>query len=391
MRDMVDLADLKRRNTPFNAFVDFDERAQGGKGSLSDLTMGVKANIMVRGLPWTSGLAAYRDRVADRDAHVVTSLRRDGAAILGALNMEEAALGAKTDNPHYGATQNPHRIGHSPGGSSGGSGASVAAGLCDAALGTDTMGSVRIPAAHCGVYGFKPGTVRVSQDGLDPADPSLDAIGVLARDILTLQRVTRVISDISSMPGSAETAILADHGVPLDPAVERAFARVVDMLPEQCATVRLYLPLSRIRFAGFRQVSQSLYTHLQDVGELSKRLRRLLTFGPDRSVQEVGADRAILGATRDRVSSIVDRHGFLIMPTVPNPPFAHDTREPVEQADFTCLANIAGLPAISVPMGWTDGGLPLGVQVVGRIGAEAELFAFARDLDAKLGAYRAPY
>ncbi len=163
---------------------------------------------------------------------VIVRLRKAGAAIAGILNMEEAALGAKTDNPHFGATHNPHRKGFSPGGSSGGSGAAVAAGLCDVALGTDTMGSVRIPAAHCGVYGFKPATARVSQDGLDPADASLDAIGPLARSLDMLERVACVISDMGSGSGDLKGATLVGHGVDTDAAVSQAFANVLATLPD---------------------------------------------------------------------------------------------------------------------------------------------------------------
>lgn len=154
--DMIDTAAVEKLNERLNAFTDIDRSASYANGPLAGITVGVKANIAVRNMPWTAGMEALRNRIAGEDAAVVASLRGAGAAIIGMLNMEEAALGAKTDNPFFGATQNPHQAGYSPGGSSGGSGAAVAAGLCDVALGTDTMGSVRIPAAYCGVYGFKP-------------------------------------------------------------------------------------------------------------------------------------------------------------------------------------------------------------------------------------------
>ncbi|MGL4542967.1 MAG: amidase family protein, partial [Polymorphobacter sp.] len=162
---MTDWDALAAANAPLNAFVDLDRGASGSNGPLAGLDIGIKANIAVKGLPWTAGMALHRDRIAGHDARAVADLRAAGATIIGMTNMEEAALGAKTDNPWFGATQNPHRIGFTPGGSSGGSGAAVAAGLCDAALGTDTMGSIRVPAAYCGIYGFKPANAAVSQDG----------------------------------------------------------------------------------------------------------------------------------------------------------------------------------------------------------------------------------
>ncbi len=386
---MLDFAALETANAPLNAFTHFDRGATSGEGALAGLTVGVKANIAVGGLPWHAGLAAYEHRIAERDAAVVAMMRQAGAAIIGVLNMEEGALGAKTDNPHFGPVQNPHRHGFSPGGSSGGSGAAVAAGLCDISLGTDTMGSVRIPAAHCGVYGFKPATARVSQDGLEPADLALDAIGPLARDLDLLERAARVISDFGEDPLEGSGAQLIDHGVEIEAPVAAAFEEALAALREPPERVSLAHQPSRIRFAGFIEVSRAMSEHLHGV-VVSDHLAKLLTYGPKRAPDDWAQDQAILIAARNNVRAIVDRCGFLIMPTVPNTPFAHADREPPAQADFTCLANIAGLPAISLPAGWTKDGLPIGVQLVGAAGAEADLFALARQLDATLGAYRLP-
>ncbi|MEE4200248.1 amidase [Erythrobacter sp.] len=373
----------------YNAFLYRDDDATGGEGALAGLSIGVKANIAVEGMPLHAGLGAWKSRVAEEDAEVVRRLRKAGAAIIGILNMEEGALGAKTDNPHFGPTHNPHRHGYSPGGSSGGSGAAVAAGLCDVALGTDTMGSVRIPAAHCGVYGFKPATDRVSQEGLIPADRSLDAIGPLARDLDTLEKVSRVISDFGDGHEQYEGAVLARHGVEVKPQVEKAFERALAGLRGTPAEISLEEPNSRIRFAGFIRVSKALADDLGGVAK-SDRLAKLLTYGPGRSIADWAEDQAILDRTAKRVNAILEEHGFLIMPSVPNPPFPHSEPEPAAQADFTCLANIAGCPALSMPMGYTEDGLPLGVQIVGSPGYEAGLFALARYLDNNLRAYRAP-
>ena len=147
--------------------------------------------------------------------------------------------------------------------------------------------------------------------------------------------------------------------------------------------------LSRVRFAGFIGVSKVLARDLAGV-EVSDRLAKLLTYGPKRSEEDWAQDQEVLAQTRSLIRAIVRDNGFLVLPTAPNPPFPHSEPEPAAQADFTCLANIAGLPAISIPAGWTQDGLPLGVQLIGAAGAEAGLFRLARHLDAKLGAYRAP-
>lgn len=384
---MIDFDALDAANEPLNAFSDFDRSARFGEGPLAGMTIGVKANIAVAGMPWHAGLAAFETRLAERDADTVALLRQAGAAIIGVLNMEEAALGSKTDNPHFGPVHNPHRIGYSPGGSSGGSGAAVAAGLCDAALGTDTMGSIRIPASHCGVYGFKPATASVSQQGLEPADLTLDAIGPLARDLDTLERVARVISGFGDDPLDGTGATLTEHGVEVHPDVDRAFAAALAALPAPPARAVLSHPLSRIRFAGFIGVSREMAAHLRGV-PTSERLARLLIYGPRRSLADWAEDRAILERTAAEVRAVVEEHGFLILPTVPNPPFPHSDPEPPAQADFTCLANIAGLPALSMPAGWTADGLPTGVQLVGNAGAESGLFTLARQIDERLRAYR---
>jgi aspartyl-tRNA(Asn)/glutamyl-tRNA(Gln) amidotransferase subunit A len=394
---VIDFDALEAANAPLNAFTDFDRSAVGGEGLLAGLTIGVKANIMVTGLPWTSGCEVFRGRMAERDAEVVAKLRAAGAAIIGTLNMEEAALGAKTDNPFFGATQNPHRLGYTPGGSSGGSGAAVAAGLCDAALGTDTMGSIRIPAAYCGVYGFKPAHAAISQDGLEKSEPSLDTIGPLARDLETLERLSRVISDFgegdNNSPGTkAGGMILSDlGGVECSADVRAVYAKAEAALGELQPKALSY-PLSRIRFAGFIKTSKYMAAAFAEVDQqlLSANLRKLLSYGPKRSAADWDEDQHIVAATRTEVRELVTQNGFLILPTTPQVAFPHSEAAPANQADFTCIANIAGLPAISIPAGWSADGLPMAVQLVGQTGHEAGLFDLAQALDGILAAYHPP-
>ena len=387
---MAEFARLIALNAPLNAVADWDEAAHRGQGPLAGLTFGIKANIAVQGMAFHAGIGSLAGRIAEADAATVAALRQAGAAVIATLHMEEGALGAKTDNPHFGPVHNPHRLGFSPGGSSGGSGAAVAAGIVDVALGTDTMGSVRIPASHCGVYGFKPATTRVSQDGLEPADLSLDAIGVLARDLVTLERAARVISDFGEEAVTGSGATLVGHGVELDAQVAAVFARACAALTAAPVTARLTHLQSRIRWAGFISVSKAMADHLAGV-PVSPHLARLLTYGPRRKAEDWAEDQAILAATAAEVRSLVAQHGFLILPTVPNLPFPHAEPEPAGQADFTCLANIAGLPALSLPAGWSEDGLPIGVQIIASEGAEGGLFALAATLDKTLGAYCPPH
>lgn len=390
---MIDFDALVRANAPLNAFTDFDGSAEGGGGALAGLTVGVKANIAVAGMPWTAGCEVYRGRVAPKDAAVVTKLRAAGAAIIGMLNMEEAALGAKTDNPWFGKTQNPHKTGYTPGGSSGGSGSAVAAGLCDIALGTDTMGSVRIPAAYCGVYGFKPAQTSVSQEGLELAEEWLDCIGPLARSLDLLESAARVMTDFGDGDAASGPLVtLAETGVDCELEVIEKFRDVIRLAGSEIAVAQLAHPLSRIRFAGFIKTSKAMAAHFADAGQdkLSANLQKLLTYGPKRSDADWAEDQAILAETAQAVQDIVAKHAAIILPTAPQGAFSHSDYAPANQADYTCLANIANLPAISLPMGVDDAGMPLGLQIVGRTGNEADLFQLAREFDAKLQAYRRP-
>jgi len=392
---MIQWNDLEAANAELNAFVDFDRSAQYGEGPLAELTVGIKANIAVKGLPWTAGIAGWRDRMAMEDAAVVARLRAAGAAIIGTLNMEEAALGAKTDNPHFGATQNPHRIGHTPGGSSGGSAAAVAAGLCDIALGTDTMGSVRIPAAYCGIYGLKPTRGAISQDGLEIAEATLDSIGPMARSLEVLEACSRVLMDLAEPEVIDNVVLLANlGGVACDAAVLEHYDKARAAL-HATDSFTLPYPLTRIRYAGFiltsLGLSRSLWSLIEtDPQGLSDTLKFLLTFGPERSASDLAEDQKILAEVSEAVNAVVGKHGAILLPTAPQAAFSHADKAPANQADFTCLANIAGLPAITIPAGWNYEGLPVGVQIIGAAGNEAGLLQLAGKLDGQLSAYRQP-
>ncbi len=389
---MINWASLEAANAPLNAFVDWDKNARGGDGPLAGVTLGIKSNIAVMGLPWTGGMGLYRDRIAERDAEVVTKLRGAGAAILGTLNMHEAALGATTDNAFYGRTHNPHREGYTPGGSSGGSGAAVAAGLCDVALGTDTLGSVRIPAAYCGVYGLKPTNGFVNSDGLAFLEPGLDVIGPLARSLDMLERVWNVMAEdnpIEALPIKRLILLEGLGGVDVQPAVRAAYEKACILLDLPIEHFRLVDSLSDIRMAGFAMAGLWL---IDDLGKaradcadlLSDELKFLLKICENTTVRP-----DILARTRDTLRAAVDEETILLMPTAPQTAFPHG-RAPANQADFTALANIAGLPALALPAGWSDDGLPASVQLVGAAASEATLFAVAQKLDKALDAYRPP-
>ena len=372
---------------PFNAFVDLDPAASFGVGAMSDVTVGVKSNIAVKGLPWTGGMAHRRGLLAEADAPVVASMRRAGCKILGTLNMHEAALGAVTDNAFYGRTHNPHRIGFTPGGSSGGSGAAVSAALCDVALGTDTLGSVRIPAAYCGVYGLKPTHGAVNDRGMLFVDARFDTIGPLARSMTMIERAWAVIGNGGSTVPPVRLVILRDlAGVDCEPAVLAGYRAAIAALDMPITEIDLPASTSTIRTTALASAARALIADLSSHrAQASDELKGVLL-----AVEKIPENTELLAATRAGLVEALGDDGVLLMPTTPHAAFAHGKRAPASQADFTGLANVAGLPALALPSGRDASGLPVSVQLMGPAGSEPALIALARELDLSLNAYAPP-
>ncbi|MXO69476.1 amidase [Altererythrobacter marinus] len=401
---------IRARDPGLRAFIEVDEGgareaaaesarriASGSPRALEGMAVAVKANIDVRGLETSAGLAARRGMVAQADAEAVARLRAAGAAILGTLNMHEAALGADTDNPWFGRAFNPHGQGRTPGGSSGGSGAAVAAGLCAVALGTDTLGSVRIPAAYCGVYGLKPTRGAVSQQGLELVVAEFDTIGPLARTLDELETSFRVLADAQPARPIRHVALLAGlGGVRCEASVLAGYERALAALEAEglAPQDKLDLEAKPVRLAGFVRASHELAERLAPLlvekpEGVSDNLKFLLDYGRQRSEAEVAEGEALLARTREAVVAAVGG-GALLLPTAPQAAFAQGGRAPANQADFTALASVAGLPALTIPAGTDAEGMPVGVQLVGAPGNELGLIELARRLEPHLGGFIAP-
>ena len=372
---------IRASNPEINAVVDICPEGERGEGVLSGLCFGVKSNIAVRGVPRTGGIFAYAEDVAERDARVVERLRAAGADVVASLNMEEGALGAQTDNPFFGRTHNPRRIGFTPGGSSGGSAAAVAAGYVNAALGTDTMGSVRIPSAYCGLWGFKPSHSREMLDGVMPLAATLDTVGVHAADADLCVAATEVICGRSFAGGEAGEVVALDFAgdVKLEPGVAEVYAAFLDRLPAMASTDLGPYAYGRSRRAGL-VVSEveGFAVHAERLGErpegFSDIFRGMLHYGRDLDLAKV--DAAYAHVAEVRRAELPD---YILMPTAPQVAFRFGEAVPANQADFTAFANLADRPAVQFPIGEV-GGLPVGAQLVGPRGGEAGLVATLQEL-----------
>jgi Asp-tRNA(Asn)/Glu-tRNA(Gln) amidotransferase A subunit family amidase len=365
--------------------------------AIDGLIIGVKDNIDVQEMPCTAGMATRRNQIATHDAKVVAQLRAEGAVMLGKLSLHEGALGADNNNPHYGACHNPHRFGYTPGGSSGGSAAAVAAGLCDLSLGTDTMGSVRIPASYCGVIGFKPSFGRYSQQGLVPACARLDHVGLLAKEFAPIRAVDQVLAAPELQSRGYQKPVAAgflsmEAGLGIDPQVQDSFNQAVEKLRADFALKSVHLSeyadgvFGKDRRAGLLvtevEVAQYYASDLAANPQLfSAELLAMLRFGQSKSSAELQTAHARVDAAALRAEAIFERNEIdvLMTPTTPQTAFAFGQIVPANQADLTSMANFAGLPAISIPMGSIDG-LPIGLQLIGRKDRDLALLEFAEQI-----------
>ncbi|MHB1271802.1 MAG: amidase [Rhodanobacter sp.] len=421
----VYLGAIERINPQLNAYVDLRSgllqdqahmaerrRREGVIGRLDGIPVALQDNFDMAGWPTRAGLPD-RLQPAQNDSHVVARLRAAGAVLVGKTNMDEGALGATTDNPHYGATHNPHRHGYSAGGSCGGAAAAVAAGLAVVAVGSDSLGSTRIPASYCGVYGIKPTHGEISARGLVPAARRLDAVGLLARSAEDLTVLLQVLASYDAddarsrrrriafalpdwEPGKLRTGVLPDlAALGVQPAVievfQAAMARLSHALSDQRTVDFSDWDFARTRRAGlFLMEAEMLVTFAADLAHtehpVSDRFRRLLGFAQARSAADyVVADRVLDAATL-KMRRLFCQVDVLVLPTTPQGAFALDGPVPDSQADLTSFASLAGCPAVSMPMGRLPDGLPIGLQLVGARGCDLRLLELAAVCAATLDA-----
>ena len=369
------------------------EIAAGGyRGPLHGVPLGLKDVIATAGLRTTNGSRIFARAAPAEDAAVVRRLKSAGAIVIGKNNLHEFAMGSTTANPYYGACRNPWNLAHVPGGSSGGSAAAVAAGLCFGALATDTAGSVRSPASQCGVVGLKPTAEVVSAEGVFPVSPTLDHVGAMARradDVGLILDAIATFPRQSGEPHRVEAGKLR-IGVPtsyfyegINSEVEEALGKALAKLAELGATMHpVVWPAARETAESALAIAayESARTHAAWLAErpqdYSPELRERLQAAA--RVPRADYDRALAGVARLRREFLAAMEGVdvLAAPTNPVPAPKHGEQTVRLGAEelpiasvmprFGAPANLLGCPAASVPCGFSRDGLPVGLQLIGR-------------------------
>ena len=383
--------------------------ASGEAGALLGVPIAVKDLFATRGLRTTAGSRILRDWVPKRDAAGVARLRAAGAIIFGKTNLHEFAYGVTTANPWWGIARNPHDPRRSPGGSSGGSAIAVVAGLCAGALGSDTGGSIRIPASLCGCVGLKPTFGAIPLAGTVPLGWSLDHAGPLARTVDDAALLFEVLSGTPAPARRVPTRGLR-VGILRGPIVQNVrplVARQVDAAARALRRRGL-----RVRDVRIPEMEWTVATQLVTLRAEASAFHwawiraRPRAYGADVRVRlqlgalVAGADYVLAQRMRARIRAAIG-HVFhdvdvLLLPTTPiTAPAVGDRtvrwrsgEEPVDGAlvRLTAPFNLTGLPALSVPFG-AAAGLPIGMQVVGRWNDEARLLAVGRLIEEEAPAF----
>jgi len=381
---------IARLNARAGAFVHVATAAESAAaGPLAGVGLAVKDTQPVAGMPWTFGSRKWRDRVAEADAIPVARARAAGAAVLGKTNTPELAASVSTVNELFPATQNPWREGCTPGGSSGGSAAAVAAGLCTIAFGDDMGGSIRIPSSCCGVAGLRPTHGLVPVELPDPV--GLSCRGPLARAVADLRLALAVMTGReptgAGQPRGLRVAVVRASPVASDPACEAARERAERALEAAGHTLHEVawdpMPVARA-YQTVRPASVAIMPG--EPAEYGEAAGQLIAAGRRLGVREylealrtgLDAARPLHRALEDHDAILTPTLGRLPMPIAEVPPFLGEAWCAYTQ--FVLPVSFAGLPAVSVPAGLA-GGLPVGVQLVGRPLGEWPLLDLAEQLE----------
>ena len=380
------------------------------KGPLHGIPIALKDLVDTAEVRTTAASGLFKDRIPSQDAEIVRRLKAGGAVLLGKLNMHEFAYGGSSVISYFGAVRNPWDPAYSPGGSSGGSAAAVAAELCYGAIGSDTGGSIRMPAAYCGIVGLKPTYGRVSTRGVIPLAWSLDHVGPMTRTTLDAALMLHVIAGYDPEDTSSSDTPVQDYaagleaktsslriGIPrahfyegLHPEIQAAMDTALSVLGKLTSfQQKIEIPAPNDDALLIQKVEAYAYhrEYVTKTPELyqPETLKRIHA-GAGISAAEYISARRQLDQSRRSISKAFDAVDLVVTPTTPVPPFAisglladldHLRAKEVLASPNTRPFNLLGLPTVSVPCGFTTGGLPIGMQITGRTGDEANVLRLA--------------
>lgn len=401
------------------------ELARGyDRGPLHGIPIALKDLFCTRGVRTTAGSKLFADYIPDHDATVVERLAAAGAVAVGKTNMHELAYGITSNNPHFGAVCNPANPERIPGGSSGGSGASVAAGMVLAAMGTDTGGSIRIPASYCGVVGLKPTYGRVSRFGVLPLGFSLDHVGPLTRTVRDAALVLNAVAGHDPRDDSSSRRPVDDYLPPADASLKGVRIGVPEnfgfdrVIPEVAAAVRWALALAErlgaqvvpVRLPDMDAVNaigrvillaeaSAVYArHLEERDKIGADVFALLQQGRMVFATDYVNAQRLRREKCGQFRAVWRNADFLALPATPiaAPKLGQATVEIAGETEDVRLAstrlvrgfNVLGLPAISIPCGADEAGLPLGIEIVAPEFHEAGLLRVAAALEQEIGFVR---
>ena len=413
---------IDRYNPALNAFITvtaeqaitaarvMENEQRGGKwrGPLHGIPIALKDNIDTAGIRTTAASELFKDRVPSTDAEVVTRLKNAGAIIIGKTNLHEFAYGGSSSISYFGAVHNPWALDRVPGGSSGGSAVATAAGLCFGSLGTDTAGSLRIPASYCGIVGLKPTYGRVSNRGVMPLSWNLDHVGPLCLTVEDAAIVLNVIAGYDELDPSTSALPVPDYngafniqisklrlGVPrkpffegLDEQIANATDAAIEVLRKLTVTVQdiklpeASIPIDEI-YTKVRSVEAYTY-HRQWISESPEKYQaptrqRIIENAAKVKTTDYVEARLQLDLLRRQIKKVFTNVDLLVMPTLPGLPvlITEATNPAAVSIRNTSPFDVFGLPAISVPCGFTVSNLPIGLQIVGAPFMEATVLALA--------------
>jgi aspartyl-tRNA(Asn)/glutamyl-tRNA(Gln) amidotransferase subunit A len=353
--------------------------------------LAVKDILDTAGIRTTYGSAIFADHVPDRTAEAVRRLVKAGYVLVGKANLHEFAFGMTSENPHYGTVPNPLRAGRIAGGSSGGSAAALAAGLAEAALGSDTAGSIRAPAACCGVVGFKPSHGLVPTEGCFPVAPSFDHVGPMARSVPECARMMAALApEMDPVPSVSpdDVEVVVGWVAEAEPLVRARVEEAASAFPRRREVALPAMPpgVADVRMRETAETHATLFAEHRDLyGEdVAAKLERCLEV-TDASYQ---AGLRTRERYRDRLAELTRGADILITPTEPivAPPVGvGDLALRDRLTQFTYPFDATGAPALAIPCGLAEDGLPASVQVAGHPGADALVLGVGAMLERALG------